>query len=92
MPALACEGLLYAASSLIELGRREEALEVLLNATTRFPSDAVVRYDLSCARCLLGRIDGPEAGWPRPWKSGAMRSRSERSTIWTWNPCGGVVN
>ena len=49
------KGWLYSSSSLIELGRREDALGVLLDAVERFPSDEMVLYDLACVCCLLGR-------------------------------------
>jgi tetratricopeptide (TPR) repeat protein len=51
------EGFLYTASSLQELGRREEALQTLLAAVNRFPSDEIVLYDLACVWCMLGRAE-----------------------------------
>lgn len=56
------EGYLYVASSLEELGRREEALAVLLQAVQRFPRDEIVLYDLACICCLLGQARDAK-GW-----------------------------
>ncbi|MCL4180230.1 MAG: tetratricopeptide repeat protein [Verrucomicrobia bacterium] len=51
------EGYLYTASSLQELGRKEESLQTLLTAVERFPADEIVLYDLACLCCLLGRVE-----------------------------------
>jgi tetratricopeptide (TPR) repeat protein len=51
------EGYLYTASSLQELGRREEALQTLLAAVKRFPGDEIVLYDLACLCCILERVE-----------------------------------
>ncbi len=50
------EGYIYCASSLQELGRREQAYRTLTDAAKRFPQDEIILYDLACVCCLLGRI------------------------------------
>src|SRR5439155_22738865 len=51
------EGWIYKASTLRELTRDAEALEVLLDAAKQFPGDEIVLYDLSCVCCSMKRFD-----------------------------------
>jgi predicted Zn-dependent protease len=45
------------AHALRKSGSIERAWEVLLDACTRFPMNAAVRYDLACCECQLGNIE-----------------------------------
>jgi tetratricopeptide (TPR) repeat protein len=56
------EGWIYRASSLAELGRQQDAYDLLKEAVTRFPKDEIIHYDLACIACALKRL--PEA---REW-------------------------
>jgi hypothetical protein len=44
------------AHALRKLGSLERAWGVLLDACTRFPMTAAIRYDLACCECQLGNV------------------------------------
>ena len=46
-------GWIHRSFALHELGRTQEALDVLLPALKKFPEDWLVRYNLSCYSCRL---------------------------------------
>jgi tetratricopeptide (TPR) repeat protein len=50
-------GWIHAAFSLHELGRTPEAYELLLPTTARFPGEWVIRYNLACYSCQMGKMD-----------------------------------
>jgi len=61
------KGYLYCASSLLELGRCAEALNLMLGAAQQFPGERAILYAIACLHGWLGRLD--EA---RPWLAKAM--------------------
>jgi tetratricopeptide (TPR) repeat protein len=48
-------GWIHTAFALHELKRTNEAMEALLPAVEQFPSEWVIRYNLACYACQLGR-------------------------------------
>lgn len=50
------KGYIYTASTLHELGRLEEALQTLLDAVKKFPSDEIILYDLASIACSMRRM------------------------------------
>ena len=50
-------GCIHLAYALHELKRTSEAYTILLPAVERFPDQYVVRYNLACYACQLGRLD-----------------------------------
>ena len=58
----------HTAYALHELKRTREAYDVLLPVLDRFPDEYVMRYNLACYSCQLGRLD--EA---RAWLKKAMK-------------------
>ena len=60
-------GYIYSANSLCELGRRTEALELLLAAVKEFPDNTRILYGIAWLYCTSGRPD-----MARPWLAKAM--------------------
>lgn len=50
-------GWVHRSYCLHELKRSEEARDNLLRAVNRFPDDAIMRYNLACYECQLGRLE-----------------------------------
>lgn len=63
------KGYIYSASSLRELGRCAEALDLLLAAVQQFPLEERILYAIACLYCSLGRLDRA-----RPWLARALEA------------------
>jgi tetratricopeptide (TPR) repeat protein len=67
-------GYIYIASSLRELGRYAEAIDLLMAAVQQFPREGIILYGIAWLYCLSGRLD-----LARPWLAKAMKAGSSES-------------
>jgi tetratricopeptide (TPR) repeat protein len=63
------KGYIYASSTLCELGRCSEALDLLLGAAEQFTNEASILYGIAWLYCVSGRLD-----LASPWLAKAMNA------------------
>ena len=63
-------GLVHRSYCLHELKRSEEARDNLLRVVDKFPEDPIMRYNLACYECQLGRLEQAKNWLQKAYESG----------------------
>jgi tetratricopeptide (TPR) repeat protein len=82
-------GWIHRSFALHELNRTAEARDNLLSVLDKFPDDSVLRYNVACYECLLGRLEQAKhwlenafkMGNPKRMKFAALRD-SDLKPLW----------
>jgi tetratricopeptide (TPR) repeat protein len=66
-------GWLHRSFALHELNRTAEARDNLLSVLNKFPGEAVLRYNVACYECQLGRLEQSKHWLKKAFKMGDVR-------------------